>query len=269
MSVLMDLVLLYEHRGYHAASGLDREHTNDPLSEFTWLFQGDALLTEHLGIALKELYFLECALGAPRRRAVMPVPHWMPQGVLVIGNSFGWSSFALALLCPQAQVVAIEIGAEPFTAQWIPRCNAIAQEEGLPLTVVQGASPQAVAPVMTGDGPLAGMPLDLALIDGHHTCAQVALDLAALAPFLHPGSVILCHDVLAFGLMEPVAAFARQHGLTATTLWGTPSGMVVLSGARAPLAVLEACYAFGGSALAGEKVALLRDMAAIRAGKNR
>jgi hypothetical protein len=245
MPLLVDLMMLYEKQGYKVTCGLDPQHTHKPTSEYAWLWKDYQQQTENLGIALKELYFLECALGMPAPTSY--ARPWKPRTILVIGNSFGWSTFALALLCPQAHVYAVDIGDTPFTEEWIDRSNQIAEAEALAVTVIKGASPHAVDQLLGPGGALEGQTLDLVLIDGLHSPEQVGLDLTAVLPALSEGSVVLCHDAVLFGLTETIGTIAQDHALKPSTLWSTPSGIVVLTKSRPPLSLIQACAVFGGS----------------------
>lgn len=245
MPLLIDLMMLYEKQGFKITCGLDPQHTHKPASEYAWLWKDYEQQTANLGIALKEVYFLECALAPPQPGGY--ARPWKPKTVLVVGNSFGWSTFALALLCPEARVFAVEIGDTPFTAEWIERSNQMAAEENLAVTVIKGASPQAVDQLLGEGGALQGQSLDLVLIDGHHTADQVTLDLTAVLPALSESSVILCHDAVLFGLTEAIDRVAAQNNLKQSTLWSTPSGIVALTKSRPPLSLIQACSVFGGS----------------------
>src|SRR5215471_15565442 len=70
-----------------------------PLATYTWLMKDNQNFTQGLGISMQEVYFLECLFAV-----------FHPTNVFAIGNSFGWSTLALALLNPQAKVVAIDAG---------------------------------------------------------------------------------------------------------------------------------------------------------------
>src|SRR5262245_733219 len=98
--VLARLVSLYESRGIQISTGLNPVHFERfPLVPFTWFIKDGESLTNGLGIALQEIYFAECLFE-----------RFHPTRILVIGNSFGWSTFALALTNPSANVVAIDAG---------------------------------------------------------------------------------------------------------------------------------------------------------------
>ncbi len=238
MPVLPRLVQLYRKRGYEIASGLFPPAFGGYHEvAFTWLLHKGKSTTRNLGIAQQEIYFLECLLA-----------NWQPRRIFVIGNAFGWSTLALALICPQAQVVALDSCQTPDTKAGLVLTNLIATEERLQAAAVRGVSPQDVAGVVGNR--LEGS-IDLALIDGHHTNEAVLADFRAIRPFLSKESLTLFHDVQAFQLFDGVKAIAKESGLGGQLLLGTPSGIVALGDQRAlPPGVGMALAAFAPSAQA-------------------
>ena len=219
MPILKRLTGLYESRGIHISTGLNPCHFgNLPQANFTWFIKDGASLTNGLGIAMQEVYFLECLFEGLR-----------PRNLFIIGNSAGWSSFALALLNPAARVVAIDAGFDQNALEGIEFTNRVAREEGLDLRAVQAVSPDGVAAVAASQ--LAGA-IDFAFIDGYHSAEQVVRDFVALRAHADPGCVYLFHDVHEFKLQSGLDEIARLSGLTWQLLLGTPSGMAVVYDAR-------------------------------------
>lgn len=247
MAVLPRLVELYAKRGYEVATGLfPPTFGNFGEAAFTWLLHKGRPTTGNLGIALQEVYFLECLLA-----------EWQPRRIFVIGNSFGWSTLALALICPQARVVALDACMTPDTNAGLVLTNLIAAEERLNAIAVRGVSPQDVDQVVRTR--LEGA-IDLALIDGHHTNDAVLADFRAIRPFLAPAQLTLFHDVQAFRLHDGVRAVVAESGLAAQLLLGTPSGMVALADPAHPLpGVAEALRAFAPSGEALQALASERE----------
>src|SRR5258708_27954087 len=100
MPILKRLTGLYESRGIHISTGLNPCHFgNLPQVNFTWFIKDGESLTNGLGIAMQEIYFLECLFAALH-----------PRNVFVIGNSARWRSLALALINPAARIGAIDAG---------------------------------------------------------------------------------------------------------------------------------------------------------------
>jgi predicted O-methyltransferase YrrM len=222
MPILRRLISLYEKRGIQISTGLNPCHFgNLPQANFTWFLRDGKNLTNGLGIAMQEVYFLECLFE-----------RFHPRTVFAIGNSAGWSSLALALLNPQARCVAIDAGFDRNALAGIDFTNGVAAEEGLNLTVVKAMSPDGVAAVVRDAG---AAPLEFAFIDGYHAADQVVRDFLALQAHADPACVYLFHDVHEFGLEPGIAEIVARSGLSSELLLGTPSGMaIVYDRARLP-----------------------------------
>ncbi|MFV3130060.1 class I SAM-dependent methyltransferase [Niveispirillum sp. KHB5.9] len=213
-NIALRLFDIYNRQGFQITSELNSEHVYSDTYIFTRIYQNNRSQTHHLGIAMREVHFLEslCSLRDIRN-------------IFVIGNSFAFSTFALALINPQAKVVAIEIGDEDFTAEWIDRTNRIAREEGLNITVIKGSSPENNADIINRefDGRI-----DLAFVDGLHTTAAVEADFESLIPFGHDETMFVFHDVLSFSLTEGLSRVVTRHPMDGRVFFATPSGMAVV-----------------------------------------
>jgi hypothetical protein len=215
MPIIRRLTALYERRGIEISTGLNPCHfDNLALASFTLFIRDGRSLTNGLGIAMQEIYFLECLFERFR-----------PRRIFAIGNSTGWSSFALALANPQARVVAIDAGFDRNSLAGIAFTNAVAAEEGLDLRAVQAVSPQDVASVI---GEHLAAPVEFAFIDGYHSSEQVVLDFAAIEAHADPGCVYLFHDVHDFKLGSGIETIAGRSGFAWHLLLGTPSGMAIV-----------------------------------------
>lgn len=215
MPILNRLVDIYERRGFRVASGLNADAFGGFwLAPFTWLFDGDGVYARGSGIALQEVYFLECLFEDYR-----------PKTLFVIGNACGWGTLALALLNPEATVLAIDNGSDRHALEGIEFTNRVAREEGLNAKVVLASSPQDVGRVI-GDH-LEG-PVDFAFIDGEHTNEHIELDFDAVRPHADPACVHLFHDVHLSRLRQGFESIRRRSGLSGRVLLGTPSGMGIL-----------------------------------------
>ena len=215
MPILNRLVDVYEKRGFEIAVGLNASHfDNFTAAPFTWLMRDGRSFTNGLGITISEVYFLECLLA-----------DLTPQRIFVIGNSFGWSTLTLALLAPQAKVVAIDAGFDENSLEGIALTNRIASEEGLDVTVMEATAPQDVGAVIAQhlDGAV-----DFALIDGKHTNQQIVLDFNAVRAHAAPDCAYLFHDVFEFSLQQGFAKNQRESRLSGGILRGTTSGMGLL-----------------------------------------
>ncbi len=215
MPIIRRLTALFERRGIEISTGLSPCHfDNLALANFTLFIKDGRSLTNGFGIAMQEIYFLECLFERFR-----------PRCIFAIGNSTGWSSFALALANPQARVVAIDAGFDRNALAGIGFTNTVAAEEGLDLRAVQAVSPQDVASVI---GEHLAAPVEFAFIDGYHSSEQVVLDFAAIEAHADPGCVYLFHDVHDFKLGPGIEAIAGRSGLAWHLLLGTPSGMAIV-----------------------------------------
>src|SRR5215813_4352656 len=159
---------------------------------FTWFTRNGKSCTDGLGIALQELFFLECLFQ-----------DYSPEGLFIIGNSFGWSTLAIALLNPRSKVVAIDAGFGRNTLAGLDLTNQIARAAGLNVVAVRAISPQDIPSVFAAHF---GAPPEFAFIDGLHTNEQVVLDFRAVKAVAAPNPVFLFHDVHEHNLNRGLAA---------------------------------------------------------------
>jgi predicted O-methyltransferase YrrM len=213
--ILPRLVSLYERRGIRIATGLNPSHFDDfPHAPYTWFLKDGESLTNGLGIALQEIYFLECLFARYR-----------PRSIFVIGNSLGWSTLAAALAVPEAQVLAIDAGLDRHSRDGIDFTNRIAAEENLSVRVAAGKSPEDVPRILDDE---AFPPIEFAFIDGYHSPEQVPRDFDAVRAHAAPGCVYLFHDVTTFKLAAAVERAAAENALCWKLLPGTTSGMALV-----------------------------------------
>jgi predicted O-methyltransferase YrrM len=222
MPIIGRLAALYERRGIRIATGLNPSHfDNFPQAPFTWFFKDGESLTNGLGIALQEIYFLECLFA-----------RFHPQTVFAIGNSLGWSTLALALANPGARVLAIDAGTDRNAEEGIRLTNRIAEEESLPVTVVAGFSPGDVAQILREQKMSS---IEFAFIDGYHSVEQVGFDFSAVSKAAAAGCVYLFHDAENFALTPGIQRIADETGMRWQLLLGTTSGMAIVYDHQSPL----------------------------------
>jgi len=246
MQTLIRLIELYKKYDLHAYGGFfpwhfDRQH---PLEQtglhqslpFMAVAYGQQTLSTGGGIAPLEVLFLSSlskSLGA--------------QKVFIVGNAFGWSTFALGFANPNAHIVAIDAlvaGAHASTAFDINQ-QIIAQENFQHITLLLASSPNDVPRVVNQhlDGEI-----DLVLIDGKHTNEQQTLDFEAVVPFVGPRSVVLLHDVLNFNMAQSFNQLRKKYPqFHAEILIRTPSGMGVFYGRDVPDQTRQIIEAFTDS----------------------
>ena len=235
------LLDIYESAGFQVQTGWNSFHLNNWRdAAFTSLRKdGRPLDTGGGGLSWHEIPCLELI---SRRLAV--------ERILIIGNSFGWSTLLISLLWPQAKVVAMDIGFQPpgDAAQkllegiisrirggqpplnpkptyGIELTNELAQRHGLKARAILSASPQDVDRVTAEH---LGGPLDFVFIDGYHIPPQVILDFAACRKVASKNCVYLFHDVINWGLRGAFDQCQRESGLAGGILWRTASGMGLL-----------------------------------------
>jgi len=235
------LLAIYEGDGFDVHTGWDSYHLDNWRdAQFTYVKKdGRPLNTGGGGISWHEIPCFELLSYCIS-----------PERVLIIGNSFGWSTLLISLLWPRAQVVAMDIGVQPPTdaAQkmlasilqrlrgdepplnpsptfGIDLTNELAQRHHLKAKAVLSASPQDVGWVCEKH---LGGPPSFAFIDGYHIPPQVLLDFDACYKVTGQSCVYLFHDVINWGLREAFELCQKQSGLEGGILWRTPSGMGLL-----------------------------------------
>lgn len=209
MSVLPKLMKAYREQGLTPLTGYNPHHFNGYMdAPFTCFLNQDKQLIGYLGLALQEIMFLEPLGGL-----------LSPRNILVIGNAHGWSTVALAMIFPQARVVAIDPGRDGNALT-----NRIAKACGLNLLAVEGYSPAAVGGVVAEY--LDGKP-DLILIDAVHTNEAVLADFVGCEPVAANSAVWLFHDVINHGMVDAISRIRETSGLTVQVLTRTASGMAI------------------------------------------
>jgi hypothetical protein len=215
--VFQRLTSLYRAQGYDVMVGIEnRNHDLRKDTELATLFTGDPARPNYRdigqGIAVSELYFFECLARV-----------FHPRDIFIVGSGFGWSTLGLALMFPDARVVAIDnMSLGEDVGMGIELTRRIASAEGLNVTVVEGASPEDV-PRAVNDHLSGG--IDLAFIDGLDTDEQQALDFRAVSAFLHDPGVIAFHHVLLLKLLRGFREIEAGWTGGGGVMTRTPSGM--------------------------------------------
>jgi Methyltransferase domain len=212
MSIVPHLFELYRNQGISVVSGLNPPHWSGLRSApFTWFLRDGKSCTKGLGIALQEVLFLECLFD-----------RFKPERLFIIGNSFGRSTVALALLNPQSRIVAMDACVDRNSLDGLKLTNDIARKADLNVEAVRGFSPQDVESVLAEHF---DAPHDFVFIDGLHTNEQVVLDFRAVRAAAPMCSIFLFHDVHEFELHRGLADIAAESGWTAPiSALTSPSG---------------------------------------------
>jgi hypothetical protein len=235
---LARLLRIYQDAGFRVQTGLNSYHFRSWRdAPFTLLFRdGKPVQTGGGGVSIYEIPFLEhLRLTADFK------------SIFIVGNSFGWSTLLMALLWPDAEVVAMDCGFLPpehWTQRLLQRTssiisgdpetepidpdfginltNQLAQQHRLKARVIKGMSPQDVQRVVSEH--LTSTP-DFVFIDGYHVPSQVLLDFDACYKVASPDAVYLFHDVINWKLEESFMKIMRNQQMSGAILWRTMSGM--------------------------------------------
>jgi hypothetical protein len=209
LSILPRLTAIYRNAGLHPLTGHSSKHMHDWAdAPFTRFFDG-AGIVGCAGLSLFEIMFLE-----PLR------DHLDPKSILVIGNAHGWSTIALALIFPNARIVAID----PDEAG-VELTDRLVKANGLSVEVVTAFSPGGVKPACEAHLP---GPVELTLIDALHTNEAIKTDFAAAAEVSGPDALYLFHDVINWRMTAGLKEIQQSSGLNAKILTRTPSGMAAV-----------------------------------------
>ena len=215
MSVIVDLVQLYENAGFSVQANLSTLHFpgHEPADlSFCYLFGPDGKACKGGGISFPEIQFFEALCE-----------RLLPKSIFVIGNAFGWSSLALGLINPTARIVAIDICWRPDEVRGLEVTNLLAERAGLDIRARQGKSPDDVAAICAREFE---NPVDLVFIDGGHTSDQQTLDFNACRAVAAPDCVYVFHDVVNFQMVNSFVDITRSSSdLVGSLLMRTPSGM--------------------------------------------
>lgn len=207
-TILPKLFSIYRIAGLEPITG------HSPFHFFNWR---DAPFTRFLkgkelqgmfGISLQEVMFLEHF-----RDFISPCR------ILIIGNAHGWSTIALALIFPEARIVAIDpdsTGVE-FT-------NQLIAANGLAAKAVVSRSPADVTRVVNEH--LDGL-VDLSLIDAIHENEAIKADFAAVKNVANDDACYLFHDVINWNMIGGFKELLATHQLQGMVFTRTTSGMAL------------------------------------------
>lgn len=207
-TIIPKLFSIFRKAGYEPLTGYSPAHFyNFGEVPFTFFVRNSGL-QGCPGVALQELMFMEHFRDfiSPRR-------------VVVIGNALGWSTIALALIFPEAKIVAID----PDTAG-VNATNEMIAANGLTARAVVARSPEGVAAAVNEH---LGGPVDFSLIDAVHTNEAITVDFAAVHAVSAPGAVHLFHDVINHNMIPGFNGVLKKYDLKGKVLTRTASGMAL------------------------------------------
>jgi hypothetical protein len=213
--ILPKLFSVYRAAGYQPLTGHSAFHFfNWRDAPFTRFAKGEEICGT-FGIALQEVMFLEQfrSFISPRR-------------IVIIGNAHGWSTIALALIFPEARIVAID--PDPVGVELT---NRIISANGLPAKAVVARSPDDLTRVVNEH--LDGL-VDFSLIDAIHNNEAIKIDFAAVKSVATDDAYYLFHDVINWNMIDGFKELVSSHHLKAMVFTRTPSGMALAYSNLAP-----------------------------------
>lgn len=218
MPVVNDLISMYKGDGFRVTGGFSPHHFGGitPLNiPFMYLYRDDKLFSNGAGMAISEIALLEEFCHVIR-----------PKSIFIIGNAFGWSALALALINPDACVISMD-GCFDLAGEFgLDLTNKLAGIHGMDnVSAIKGVSPVDVGRIISeyigADG------VDLFLIDGEHTNDAQRRDFEACYAASKASSVFLFHDVINYGMVSGFKDIVASKSMIGKILHRTPSGMAV------------------------------------------
>lgn len=177
-------------------------------AQFTTFLVGNRTYGD-FGLSLAEIQFLERFSD-----------YVSPKNILVVGNAYGWSTLALALIFPEAKVVGVDI-----ETTGVELTNKLLQKHNLKGIAVIGRSPEDMPDIIHNH--FQGT-IDLVLIDATHQVHAMMADFTILYPFRNANTLFLFHDILDHNLVPGFLAIVEYTGLAGLLLTRTTSGMGII-----------------------------------------
>jgi len=216
-NVFVRLIELYENHGYTVQSSLSPSHfPGFNLAEipFTYIFRDNKQVCKGGGISLAEICFFEALFE-----------NYKPNSLFIIGNAFGWSTLALAILNPSSKVVAIDMCPRPAEREGIRVTNIIGEKVSADVVARIGTSPNDIEAIVTSEF---SDKLDFVFIDGGHTNEQLLQDFQESQKFASEQCVYVFHDVINFKMTDAfINITENNNNFLSSFLFRTPSGMAI------------------------------------------
>ena len=214
-SIVPKLFSIYRATGHEPITGYSPFHFFNVRDVPFTTFLKDQNFWGCPGIALQEIMFVE---------------HFAdfisPQRILIIGNAFGWSTIALALMFPNAKTVAIDPN-----VQGVNFTNDLIAKNNLSARAIVGRSPEDVAGIVREH---LGGPVDFSLLDAIHTNEAVTADFAAIRSVAADQAFYLFHDVINWNIIGGFNNILAKHNLKGKVFTRTASGMALAYASAAP-----------------------------------
>ena len=191
-SVFADLHRRFEREGLEVY-GCFSPYPNAPRATGTYVARGETFLSTSGGISNEEATFIYalCEELAPRN-------------ILVIGNSYGFSTVFLALSNPDAKLIAFD----KYRTEGIKTTNRLLS--GLKdKEVIQASTPDDIPKIIEDRF---GGTVDLVLIDAVHTNEVQTAEFKVLDRYLSEKSIVVFHDVLSCNLLSSFYFLQKTYG---------------------------------------------------------
>jgi predicted O-methyltransferase YrrM len=190
--VFSELYKRYKHEGLDVYGGFSPFLTGFLQRTGNYIARGSVFLSTSAGISNDEAVFMHglCERMNPKR-------------ILIIGNSYGFSTVFLALSCPDAKLIAFD----KYRTQGIETTNRLLS--GLKgKAVIQASTPEDIPNIINSklDGEV-----DFVLIDAVHTNEMQTAEFEVLNGFLSSRSTVVFHDVLSCGLLESFSMIKNKY----------------------------------------------------------
>lgn len=190
--VFAELTRRYQEDGLEVLGGFSPFITGFAPRNGNYIARGDVFLSTSAGIANDEAVFMYglCEQIDPKK-------------ILIIGNSYGFSTVFLALTCPGAKLIAFD----KYRTEGIKTTNRLLY--GLnDKEVVQASTPDDIPYIIETklDGEV-----DFVLIDAVHTNDMQTAEFEILNKYLSSRSIVVFHDVISCGLLNSLSHLKRKY----------------------------------------------------------
>jgi len=213
------------------------ENGTGPNTPLIYASANNHLLMMEAGITVQELIFFYSLLH-----------RICPKNIYGVGNAFGWSTLAFAIISPASKIVVIDNLAN-FKSIGDPVgmkiTKSIIEKNNFNVTALVAESPKDSYEVISEH---LESKVDFAFIDGLHTNEQVVQDFDAIKFSLHSNSVVVFHDVIKHNMSKgwkEISIAAKKLGFTSKILDKTYSGIGIVYGSNMNIEDVINLYSIG------------------------